>query len=108
MSLHPVFPGVFLALMTVVPFLRRGGLCLPPPIFSSDMVLVRHSACRIADLGPSALLAGHGPPHIDNTPTAIRAFVSRLNNAAGKTAAALEKVVGSSNFSGKESRTSIC
>ena len=65
------------ALLNVIPFLRRTGLSLAPSIFCSDVAALRRSARRIAELGPGALLAGHGWPHTQNTATAIRAFVDR-------------------------------
>ncbi len=63
------------ALITVVPVWRRAGLCLPMPIFSSDLVAARKSAERIAAIGPSALLSGHGWPWVDDTAGAIRRFL---------------------------------
>jgi hydroxyacylglutathione hydrolase len=66
------------ALLNVIPFIMRTGLSLPPPLFSADMPGVRRSARRIAEIGPRALLAGHGWPHQQDTAAALRAFVKTL------------------------------
>ena len=65
------------ALINVVPWIRKVGLSLPVPIFTENMEEAAQSAWKIADLGPKALFAGHGRPHLDRTAEAIRAFVAR-------------------------------
>jgi glyoxylase-like metal-dependent hydrolase (beta-lactamase superfamily II) len=65
------------ALINVIPWIRKTGLCLPVPIFTSDIQAGHHSARKIADLGPNALLAGHGWPLLENTAQTIRTFIDR-------------------------------
>ncbi len=64
------------ALLTIVPWIRRRGLCLPLPVFSMDLAEGRRSARRIAEIGPSALLAGHGAPWMEDTASSIRSFLA--------------------------------
>lgn len=66
------------ALIHVIPWLRRTGLSAPMPMFSTDMQEARRSVRRIAEIGPTALLAGHGRPLVEETAAAIRAFAQRL------------------------------
>jgi glyoxylase-like metal-dependent hydrolase (beta-lactamase superfamily II) len=65
------------ALINVIPWVRRTGLCLPVPVFTSDIEAGHRSARRIAELGPAALLAGHGWPLVQDTAAAIRSFIAR-------------------------------
>ena len=64
------------ALITVIPIKRRAGLSLPMPVFSKDCAAARVSAERIAEIGPSALLAGHGWPILTDTSQSIRSFLA--------------------------------
>jgi glyoxylase-like metal-dependent hydrolase (beta-lactamase superfamily II) len=55
---------------------RRPGLREPPRVFSIDPALNRDSARRLAELRPSLVCFGHGPPLRD--PAALERFVARL------------------------------
>lgn len=66
------------ALLNIIPWVRRTGLSLPMPIFTSDMQAAHRSVRKLAELEPSALLAGHGYPHMDGTAAALKEFVKRL------------------------------
>jgi glyoxylase-like metal-dependent hydrolase (beta-lactamase superfamily II) len=65
------------ALLNVVPWVRRNGISMAPPIFTSDWQQALQSGRRIAELGPSALLSGHGWAHTQNTAAAIRAYFAQ-------------------------------
>ena len=54
----------------------RPGLRQPPRAFTPDPVRNRESERRLADLEPSLVLFGHGPPLRD--PAALRAFTAAL------------------------------
>jgi len=62
------------AILNVIPFARKTALCLSPPIFTEDIGIAARSARRLAELRPSALLSGHGWPHLDNTAEALQVF----------------------------------
>lgn len=54
----------------------RPGLMEPPPIFTYDPVENRRSIRRLAELNPSVILPGHGPPLTDMA--GFERFVSAL------------------------------
>jgi glyoxylase-like metal-dependent hydrolase (beta-lactamase superfamily II) len=66
------------ALLTVIPFTRRGGMSIAPQIFSTDRTAARNSVRRLAELNPSALLAGHGWPWVEDTACAVRNYADSL------------------------------
>lgn len=66
------------ALINVIPWSRRTGLSSPMPMFTTDLEEARRSVRRIAEIGPMALLAGHGWPLVEDTAATIRAFAQRL------------------------------
>lgn len=66
------------ALLNIIPWMRKTGLSLAMPVFSIDMKEAGRSARRLADLQPSALLPGHGPPILEAAASSIRRFASRL------------------------------
>jgi glyoxylase-like metal-dependent hydrolase (beta-lactamase superfamily II) len=74
------------AILNVIPFVRKTALCLSPPVFTEDMVAAANSARRLAELGPSALLSGHGWPHTENTAEALQSFVRGLPEEQDSTA----------------------
>ncbi|HWL93148.1 MAG TPA: MBL fold metallo-hydrolase [Phycisphaerae bacterium] len=57
----------------------RPGLHEPPAIFCEDARLNRRSIQKLADLGPSTVLFGHGPPLRD--PHALHEFAERLDES---------------------------
>lgn len=59
------------------PFLMRGAIREPYPAVSPDAALNRTSARRLAELHPSLVLFGHGPPLRDD-PAAFAAAVAKL------------------------------
>ncbi|MEP6754654.1 MAG: MBL fold metallo-hydrolase [Chthonomonadales bacterium] len=63
------------AIINVIPWLRKTALCLPVPVFSVDMSIAKQSACKLADLRPTALLAQHGHPRLQNVADDLLAFV---------------------------------
>jgi glyoxylase-like metal-dependent hydrolase (beta-lactamase superfamily II) len=58
------------------PFLLKPGLREPPPYFTPDPARNRQSIKRIAELEPSLLCAGHGPPSRD--PQKLKALADSL------------------------------
>jgi glyoxylase-like metal-dependent hydrolase (beta-lactamase superfamily II) len=66
------------ALLTVIPFLRRGGLSMAPPIFSMDKEAAKVSVRKLAMLGAASLCAGHGWPWLGDTRDAINRFADSL------------------------------
>jgi glyoxylase-like metal-dependent hydrolase (beta-lactamase superfamily II) len=51
----------------IVPSRRRVGLCIPPKLFCSNWKDVHTSALKLAQLRPSVLASGHGPPLAEET-----------------------------------------
>lgn len=66
------------ALLTVIPFLRKGGLSIAPSIFSVDTKAAVRSIHRLAELKPEAILAGHGWPLTENAASSLREYVETL------------------------------
>jgi glyoxylase-like metal-dependent hydrolase (beta-lactamase superfamily II) len=66
------------ALLNVVPFWRKEGLALPPPIFNSNTALARRSARRVGELAPCILLPGHGCPLREDTAARVSYFVAGI------------------------------
>jgi glyoxylase-like metal-dependent hydrolase (beta-lactamase superfamily II) len=55
------------ALLNVIPIRRVTGLSLPPDALNADPAQTRVSARKLVELRPTALLAGHGWPLLDDT-----------------------------------------
>ncbi|MBV9470008.1 MAG: MBL fold metallo-hydrolase [Abitibacteriaceae bacterium] len=67
------------ALLNILPFIRKPGLSLAQPVFTSDLAQARQSAHKLAALSPRILLPGHGSPLSNDTTARIAAFVARLH-----------------------------
>lgn len=65
------------ALINIIPWVRRAGLSLPVRVFTSNPQSAAESAWKIANLGPTALLPGHGPPITEHTSRQIRSFMEK-------------------------------
>jgi glyoxylase-like metal-dependent hydrolase (beta-lactamase superfamily II) len=66
------------AILNIIPLIRKTGLSLPMAVFSIDMREAARSVKTLATLRPTALLAGHGPPHLEDTADALCRFAARL------------------------------
>jgi glyoxylase-like metal-dependent hydrolase (beta-lactamase superfamily II) len=70
------------AIMNIIPNLvtglRRVGLSLPVRLFSSNWQQTRVSARKLAELRPTTLAAGHGPPLTEDTAGAIERWAAGL------------------------------
>ncbi len=66
------------AVLNVIPIRRVVGLSLPIQFLSSDWEQGKSSARRLAELAPRLLLAGHGPPHQENTAERLQEWATTL------------------------------
>ena len=72
------------ALLTVIPFIRKGGLSIAPSFFSVDRSAAVRSIHRLAELEPDAILAGHGWPVTESATSSLHAYARSLRtNGAG-------------------------
>jgi glyoxylase-like metal-dependent hydrolase (beta-lactamase superfamily II) len=58
------------------PLSNKGGLRLPPRVFSLDMVQAEESARKLADLPIDVLCSGHGDPILEGARGKIRRVVA--------------------------------
>ena len=66
------------AVMNIIPIRREVGLSLPIRFLSSDWEQGKASARRLADLAPSLLLSGHGPPLREETAHRLHSWAKML------------------------------
>jgi glyoxylase-like metal-dependent hydrolase (beta-lactamase superfamily II) len=56
-----------------------GGLAGPDPQFTEDMAAATQSVHKLAGLGPSTILVGHGEPVVDGAAAALQRIASSLS-----------------------------